>query len=235
MLPDLIAATSIPSSLTLPSGLSIDDPYGRLLRFSREEYEYYDGIPDLEPHRIVPIDVLATWSVNSNLYVMRLAVKIKDPATKMRGVHRALAERCDSVLARVPPDADLLTFDPEFRVLGNLLLQAIEVPGVGIAVATKVLHRKRPNFIPMLDYVIIKNYLDPQEIAALKNPRNWNDTELIVSLALTAIAAFRSDLESCRGAIEILGHALAGESFLLSPVRILEILIWTNRRRLYLQ
>ena len=103
MLPDLIAATSIPSSLTLASGISIDDPYGRLLRFSREEYEYYDAIPDLEPHRIVPIDVLATWSVNSNLYVIRPAVKIKDPATKLRGVHRALAEACDSVLASVPP------------------------------------------------------------------------------------------------------------------------------------
>jgi hypothetical protein len=225
--------TSIPSSLTLPNGLTISDPYGRLLRFSKEEYDYYDAIPDLEPDRIMPIDILATWSVNSNLYKVQPQVKVKDPATEMRTVHRELAQRVDSILPSVPADADLLTFDPDLLLLEKLLTHAIEVRKVGVSVATKVLHRKRRNFIPILDAVIMRNFLERSEIGALRSPTYWHDDELHIALALKAVEMFRASLESCHETIETLRQALAMANYSLTPVRILEILIWAQRRRLH--
>jgi hypothetical protein len=51
---------ALPQTVSLPSGLSIPDPTDRMLRFCREEYPYYDGLPSGDPDRIKPLDVLAT-------------------------------------------------------------------------------------------------------------------------------------------------------------------------------
>ena len=85
----------------LPSGLTIERPSQRLLRFCAEEFEYYDGIPSEVPDRVTPIDVLVTVSVNSFI----------NNATRVRSVHRALAESCDPLLARLPTTATLLDAD----------------------------------------------------------------------------------------------------------------------------
>jgi hypothetical protein len=55
---------ALPQTVSLPSGLSIPDPTDRMLRFCREEYPYYDGLPSGDPDRIEPLDVLATVAVN---------------------------------------------------------------------------------------------------------------------------------------------------------------------------
>jgi hypothetical protein len=220
-------------ALKLPSGLSIEDPLGRLKRFSREEYDYYDGIADLEPNRIVPIDVLATWSVNSGIYRINDNAKIKDPARKLRDVHRGLARACDPILSRVAPDAELLTFNAGSEVLRELFRRALAVNGVGVAVATKVLHRKRRNLIPMLDNVLMDHYLTRIEAASRREQRNWGDTEREMSLAMKTLYRFREDLGGCRREIETIRLALADSNFSLSQVRALEILVWTELRGTY--
>jgi len=220
--------------MRLQSGLEIDDPQGRLLRFSREEYNYYDGVFGSDPNRVEPIDVLATWSVNSNIYRVDPDERpFIDPAAKMRAVHRGLATNCDRLLAEIPEDADLLSFDTEFEMIGRLLGQAIRTRGVGIPVATKVLHRKRRNLIPMLDSIVSEYYLTASEVASLKYKKNWNNRQLVVSLALKALAMFREDLRNGLREVESYRQILSAASYFLSPTRILEILIWTKKRGLY--
>ena len=208
----------VSSSFTLPSGLSLslEEAESRLERFAREEYVYYDAIADLVPFRVEPIDVLATIAMNS---------RVKDAAS-VRSVHRGLAGRCDSLLPRIPVDADLTTYDPQLNQFRDLIHAAIQSPGVMIPVATKVLHRKRPNYIPMIDSFVIKYYA-----TAMKQPAWIEQSQFKATAAAVAVEiakAFREDLRHAMPHIAALRTNLANAGFDLTPVRILEVLIWTQ-------
>lgn len=211
------AAPGVEANLKLPSGLtfSSDQVLQRLLRFCREEYPYYDGIVDLDPDHVTPVDVLATISVNSF---------VRD-ATRVRTVHRGLASQCDSILARIPSGADLLAYDFSLQAFEQLIHAAVQAPGVLVAVATKVLHRKRRDFIPMLDSVVMGHYL-----RAANHPE-WielgQQKAQAARVAVEAVRGFREDLWRCAAELSDLQSHLAGDGFPLSKVRILEILIWT--------
>jgi Family of unknown function (DUF6308) len=60
------------------------------------------------------------------------------------------------------------------------------------AVATKVLHRKRRNLIPMLDNVAIEYYLQAMAQEHLRAASQ--DKRRAPSVAMTAVRAFREDL-----------------------------------------
>ena len=175
---------AISPSFTLPSGLNLPfaEAESRLLQFCREEYSYYDGIADLMPFRIEPIDVIATVAMNSRV----------NEAALIRAVHRGLAGRCDSLLGRIPVNADLMTYDPQLTEFRDLIHAAVQTPQVLAAVATKVLHRKRRNFIPMLDSFLIKYY------ATAMKQLDWiqrsQSKATAAEVAVEVVRAFREDL-----------------------------------------
>jgi hypothetical protein len=203
---------------TLGSGLkfSCAEAESRLLRFCREEFPYYDGIPDSMPSRIEPIDVLATVAMNSRV----------NEASLIRTVHRGLAGRCDSLRARIPANANLMTYDPELIEFKDLIHAAVQTPKLLVAVATKVLHRKRRNFIPMLDNIVIKHY------ATAMKRLDWIERSQYAATAaavpVEVMKAFREDLRHASGQITALCSILANAGFDLTPVRILEVLVWTE-------
>ncbi len=200
----------------LLDGTAIAEPYARLLAFCTLEYAYYDALPAGDPQHIEPTDVLATVAVNS--YV--------NTAAKVRGVHAGLAAACDPLLAAIPVDAHLLDFDADLRVLRELLDAAVQVRDVLVAVATKVLHRKRPHFIPMLDSVVLHHYLRESGNAHRRGDLEYGTRA--ASAALIAATAFREHLRRERRAILRLRESLAQSGFMLSEVRLLEILVWTE-------
>ena len=134
--------------ITLPSGLTITEAEGRILRFAENEYAYYDGIPSTQPNHITPVDVMVTNAINSNV----------NTADKIREVHLGLAEACDPILPMIPEETSLLDRLDE-GLLKRLFEAACSVRYVLLPVATKVLHRKRPWLIPVLDNVVLKYYL----------------------------------------------------------------------------
>jgi hypothetical protein len=203
--------------LALPSGLSISEPTKRLMRFCEEEFPYYDGIASRDHNRIEPIDVLATISMNSFV----------NDASKIRKVHRGLAERCDAILREIPLDADLLNYDPDFKVFQRLLESAVQAPGVLVPVATKVLHRKRPRFIPMLDNVVLKHYL------ATCGRSDWLEARsqskrTAASVGVAVAREFRNDLRAVESRLVSICKRLHDCGYPLTPVRTLEILVWTE-------
>jgi len=203
---------SVPSGLTF----SLAEAESRLLRFCREEFIYYDGIPDQAPARIEPIDVLATVSVNSFV----------NSAALIRKVHRGLASRCDTLLAKIPIDADLMSYDSELTEFQRLIHAAVQAPQVLVAVATKVLHRKRRNFIVMIDSVFTNHYA-----TAMKHPEWVEKSQIKASAAEVAVGimkAFREDLQFAYTRVIGLRASLANAGYDLTPVRILEILIWSE-------
>lgn len=205
-------------SFSVPSGLtfSLEEAESRLLRFCREEYIYYDGIADQAPARIEPIDVLATVSVNSFV----------NSAVLIRNVDRALASRCDSLLGKIPVNADLMSYDSQLAEFQRLIHAAVQAPQVLVAVATKVLHRKRRNFIVMIDSVFTSHYAK-----AMKHPE-WVEKSQIkaraAEVAVEIMRAFREDLRFAYTRLVGLQAALANAGYELTPVRILEILMWTE-------
>jgi len=184
------------------------------LRFFPNEYAYYDGIPTNDPNRLEPLDVLVTVSMNSRV----------DTGEKVQKVHRGMAAACDPLLARIPVDADILTFDPDLEIGESLLSAAISVPGVLSAVATKVLHRKRRNYIPMLDSVVVLFYLDALHLQSTQG--RLQDKTRAAQATMPAWRAFREDLRANLTDISALGDELALAGYPVTPVRTLEVLIW---------
>jgi hypothetical protein len=205
-------------SFSVPSGLtfSLAEAESRLLRFCREEYIYYDGIADRVPARIEPIDVLATVAVNSFV----------NNAALIRKVHRGLASRCDSLLAKIPVDADLMSYDDSLTEFRQLIHAGVQAPQVLVAVATKVFHRKRRNFIVMIDSVIIGYY------AKAMTHLEWIEKSQVkataADVAVELMKAFREDLRHAYTRLIALRTCLASAGFALTPLRILEILVWTE-------
>jgi hypothetical protein len=79
-------------------------------------------------------------------------------ARRIREIHRGF-EPLAPLLADIPSRADLANWDEETAERVRLLLDAaVMVPQVLLAVATKVMHRKRPALIPMMDCVIVGHY-----------------------------------------------------------------------------
>ena len=193
----------------MPSGLSIVDFQDKILRFVENEYAYYDGIPSSEPNRITPMDVLVSNAVNSNV----------NTADKMKDVHSGLARACNPILSMIPEQASLI--DPLNEPLVRRLLRAAcSVRFVLLPVATKVLHRKRRNLIPMLDNVVLRYYEGESGVATAQAKRE------APAVGMSALRKFRADLRSCRPALTDLTNHLALRGIYLSDLRVLEASIW---------
>jgi len=201
--------------IDLPSGRQLVASADRLLAFFREEYEYYDAIPSGDPFHVSPLDVLVTVSVNSFV----------NNAAKVRTVHRGLAAACDPLLRTIPVHADLRTFP--VSGVRDLLHAAVQQRSVLTAVATKVLHRKRPALIPMLDSVLIGYYA-----AKLSAPRlvTWatGDKARAADAATVVLREFRADLIGVSEQLEDLRETAGSEGYDVTAARILELLLWMD-------
>jgi hypothetical protein len=200
----------------LPSGCAIERPFERLLAFCDGEYAYYDAIPSADPNHIDPLDVLVTVAMNSFV----------NSAAKVHRVHQGMAANCDPLLQGIPEDADLVELERWRDLLRELLHVAVQAPFVLIPVATKVLHRKRRALIPMLDSVVFRHYLGGPDYKTIL-PGTENKAKA-ADVAMEALRLFRNDLRAAENEIARLREQLAFAGFALTPVRILELLVWTE-------
>jgi hypothetical protein len=145
-------------------------------------------------------------------------------ADKVRNVHEGLRMRCESRLQAIPEDADLTSYDPDFAEVEDLLHRACQHKGVLLAVATKVLHRKRPNLIPMLDSVVINAYCDAAGRSTLKS--RSQEGAHAASVGAFVLRAFRSDLLNQPRGLDEVRTAAEGVGAPMTPVRALEVAIW---------
>lgn len=105
--------------------------------------------------------------------------------------------------------------------VSQLLVNACKITGVGLAVATKVLHLKRPKLIPILDSYIIKLLFDRNM------PQNKDRLPL---LGIEAMDIIRKDLIANREEFQELGRRLADLPIQLETVRLYDILAWTHEK-----
>jgi hypothetical protein len=92
-----------------------------------------------------------------------------------------------------------------------------DIRGVGFSKMSKALHRKRPALIPLLDSVV-QGYLeddDPGPHAPFGER------------ALTLVRGYKRDLDHNRAALRAIRRELASRDYVLTEVRILDLLIWS--------
>ena len=94
-----------------------------------------------------------------------------------------------------------------------------DIRGVGFSKMTKALHRKRPALIPILD-TFVQAYLAKDDPAALSSGS-------FGERAIALVRSYKQELDRNRSVLRELRQELAGRSYRLTEVRILDILIWS--------
>lgn len=201
--------------IATPSGLRIDRAEERLLAFLRAEWPYYDGVADDDPNRVTILDVLAPVMVNAYVGV---------GADRLQAIHKGMVANCEPLLAAIPTDADLRHAD--LGRVGELLDAAISIPGVLAPVATKILHRKRRRLIPILDNIVLAHYLRVD--GPLNLPARTQDKRRAAGAAMEVLRLFRDDLLACNEDLEALCSIAAQEGLPVTPLRVLEVLAWSE-------
>lgn len=104
-------------------------------------YSYYDALPNEDPLDVTPVDVVAAAALHPKLTRPDLIWF----ATHREGLRRFL---------KSAPHSDLADTDP------SLLdeLPVLAAADVELSLLTKVLHRKRPGLIPLLDRSLLDWY-----------------------------------------------------------------------------
>lgn len=196
------------SALRVSPEFEIPDPSNKLLEFLRNEWELYDKVEVAHDSTLTLYDILLSVMMNSRL----------DTAAKVRSIWEKKAS-VETALARIPPGAALTDQDVPWDALSALTDAFCSIKFAGPAVATKILHKKRPALIPIVDSVV-GEYLRRcrEEPYPRGTSAGWRVTK--------GIKVFREQLVRCLPDIERLCDVAASARMGVTPVRAFEILIW---------
>jgi uncharacterized protein DUF6308 len=139
------------------------------------------------------------------------AVQIAGILERRRAIEGALRAIPDDVSLVAPVES--IPWAP----LRRLFDAFADIGGVGFSKMTKALHPKRPALIPILDSVVQAYLAD--DLPARTLPFG----ERAVALA----HGYKRDLDRNRELLDGLRRELASRGYLLTEVRILDILIWS--------
>lgn len=197
-----------PDRLTLRSGSVVADPLDRLLEFVKLDgtYQRFDQV-EVDPFELTAVDITL-----ANRIIARMGTDVSV----------AILERASAVgeaLRRIAPDATLAaaTDALDWSALADLYRSLDGVPAVGVARLTKVLHRKRPALVPILDEVVRSYLLAVERLPA---------TGSVAEQALALTRDYQRELLHLLPELAALRSALAMQGIDLTECRILDILLW---------
>jgi hypothetical protein len=201
--------TALINELRIASGLRIFDIPEKFEFLLKSGYREYDLAPveqdcELRAHEAS----LCVW-LNSR-------ISGNDLATVWESL-----PKIELALQDVPNDVDLLGLtDSRFDELAEVVLRVIALSSchnVRLSKVTKILHKKRPRLIPILDNVITDYYYD----GLLAGRRVRRDQR-----SLEYLRCFRNDLESVGEEVRSIEMSLSKMGTELTHCRILEFLVW---------
>jgi hypothetical protein len=200
--------------MRLRSGLEIGNPRKLLRAFIRQWYPMYDGVAVAQDNQLLVTDIALSTMMNSRL-----------GGTTGALIYRARGP-IESGLSKIPAGLDLLDVVPGDELPGAAgISEAIagmaNVPRVKLSSATKILHKKRPGLIPVLDTVVEAQYF-PKWCQPVPG-RGWGD------YAVGLIRVFHLDMLSVALELRELEYELEAAGTPLTPCRILNVLMWIAR------
>ena len=221
----------IPASIAFPSGTTVETPLDRMKRFLKAEYAWYDGFTDSSPNEILPFDLLV--AVGLNAFVGGASVGV------LRQIWEGMSADCAPGLSRHSPTRTLAAVsDLQLDSVVDLIYSGC-VPRALAAVATKVLHRKRSELIPILDSVVVAACcrgmtVGVRQVSISKVLQDRFPESLYREALRVALASVRQDLLSTEPELHEIASALRDEGWPLTPLRVHDILVWTeNEPRSY--
>ena len=127
----------------------------------------------------------------------------------------------ERALRQIHPDASLTdaTTSIPWIPLTRLFDAFADIRGVGFSKMTKALHKKRPALIPMLDSVV-QAYLTRDD-SATRSPASFGQR------ATALVRSYKRDLDRNRSVLRDIQRELASREYLLTEVRILDLVIWS--------
>lgn len=169
------------------------------------------------------------WSLSDGDF---LAPALLNVTVRVRAFYSLAAARgrLEAWLARVPSDARLIdASQDEVDLLGELFGVLDEgLPGVGGTILAKIMHRKRPAFLPLYDRYIWWCYVGVDG-APIRRDRHRTWAEFMPLLA----AAMKNDLER-EGVWLTQVASLATGPVPITALRALDIIAWQGGRNLNL-
>jgi hypothetical protein len=189
--------------VVLRNGVVIDDPLGVVLGLVKA-YRLDTGGPS-RPEPFGEPDLRRANRDGARISAAEIAAILE---------RRPAIERA---LRAIAPDASLTgaADSVPWLPLGQLFGAFAGIRGVGISKMTKALYRKRPALIPILDS-IVQRYLQEDDPGA-EAPFGER--------TLALVRGYRRDLDNNRAAVGAVGQELAGRGYVLTEVRILDLLI----------
>lgn len=171
--------------------------------FESYAFRYYDDAPATPPNTILPTDICITITLNSRAGYKQVHSVIQ---------HKANIEEA---LSQVPVELTLLdSIDDSMKEKLNFLFKNICVPHIRLSTGSKILHRKRPSLIPIMDRNIQHHYRSIIQDAGVESDK-----------AIQIMGQFKNDLAQNHNLLKAL---IENDSRLshVGPLRLLEALIW---------
>ena len=197
------------TELRFRNGVVLREPLSLALLFLEHDHGYrtYDA------HAIRPD---AEWRREDAQIANRAGARMSSREIDALMGH---AEAIEDALARIPGDQSLTAPDDEipWDALHDLYAAFGGIPGIGLAKATKALHKKRPHLIPMLDSVVAAYLRSVEEIPV----GDFADE------ALGLTRSYKADLDANSDVLVSVQHGLNEHGYTLSLCRILDLYTWT--------
>lgn len=206
-------AAAIPA-IVLRNGTRIDDALAMALEFVEQDgsYQSYDLA------RVEQDDVLTESDIRvANAMIARMSPRV------ISDIY-ARAPVINAALAGVPPSASLAEPDDEipWRALEELMRAIGGIPEVGLPRQTKVLHKKRPALIPILDSVL-ETYL--RRVDGLRRTGDGARD------AIELVRSYKRELDANLVAIQTLRSELRQRGIDLTECRLLDLFLWAYSGR----
>lgn len=194
----------------------IDDAWERIRRYcgapdhdGRSEtwaFQFYDAV-DSDPAALAPVDLLVASALHPGITRTHLEHYV--------GGQQAMADW----LATLP--TDLRLDDADESLLDELATLSLRWRGLGLSLASKVLHRKRPELLPLIDRHVLDRY-------RLLLPGKRADRPEVLRALLEALGAdLRRNAEPLA---QICNHIRDAGLPRLTPLRALDIAVWMEGR-----
>ena len=201
--------------IELREALAFQKPELRIREYCDIEiYEEYDGRHNIN-NTISRRDIQAA----NKLYALIDTYDKSQSAhllAKSRKLARILSGIPNATLHAIPDDA----WSEHREGIRNIFSAILNIPGFGLARATKILHLKRPRLFPILDsYVVAFLLADSLE-----------DSKRNLRIGMRCMELTRRIIQRNEAGFVSLQQSLSDLPFPLSIVRLFDILCWTTTK-----
>jgi len=195
--------------IVLANGDRIDHCLEKVLSFCQEDasYEAYDLLDIAQDDTLTDLDILVANNIRARMDG-RAFLSFKRNKAKI-----------ERALGTLPVDVALDDPWPDERLMRQGIEKAYLAcwdEQVGPARITKVLHKKRPQLIPLMDRVVVIG----RYYAKYPGPRSW------VPCMMAVTDRIKEDMMRNATALQDLQKGLREKAINLTRVRLFDILLW---------